>query len=50
MDIPGHSQISLTLGTYSHVLPAIQRSTFALRATVDILRMACHPNLTQTMA
>ena len=26
------------------------KSTFALRATVDILRMACHPKLTQTMA
>ena len=25
MEILGHSQISLTLGTYSHVVPALQR-------------------------
>jgi hypothetical protein len=24
---PGHSQISLTLNTYSHVLPTLQRDT-----------------------
>jgi hypothetical protein len=26
------------------------KSTSALRATVDILRVACHPKLTHTMA
>jgi integrase len=25
MDILGHSQISLTLGTYSHVIPAMRQ-------------------------
>ena len=25
MEIPGHSQISLTLNTYSHVIPSLQR-------------------------
>ncbi len=25
MDILGHSQISLTLNTYSHVMPSVQR-------------------------
>jgi integrase len=29
METPGHSQISLTLNTYSHVLPALQESAAA---------------------
>ena len=29
MEILGHSQVSLTLNTYSHVLPALQREAAA---------------------
>jgi integrase len=30
METLGHSQVSLTLNTYSHVLPALQRDAAAL--------------------
>jgi hypothetical protein len=29
METPGHSQISLTMNTYSHVIPAVQREVAA---------------------
>ena len=36
MDTLGHSQVSLTLNTYSHVLPAVQRDAAArMNAVLD---------------